>query len=314
MDAARGAFPTVTVDTLYVTTTLSQTLPVREPTRILLIKGPVNWGRTEELLDDMGIPYDILGIDAVEADLQALDAYNLIVDDCPGWDGDVPPAVAEALRAVPSRGAHLIFTDRALGDLVAVFPDRLSLGLTAQGTYTSTVHVLPESPAQFTGAETLEIYTERGGRMMRTAQSQFVRIILDTDEYPSDPWDEVPFHYRILAAYFFEGRGTVEGFAYHPQEQAADAYVLASVLYGNRFVYTGMVLPPAPPPPVPLSPPTPVTVPPAPPPPPPPALAIATGGVAPGLAAGLVLLPVAAGLRMRADRLRPRVRVAVTAR
>jgi hypothetical protein len=318
MDAAREAFPSVSVDTLYETTTIPSTLAVREPTRILLIKGPVNWGRTEEVLDDMGIPYDMVNTTEVEADPAVVSDYNLIVDDCPGWvhnfRSTIPPHVADALRSVATRGDHLIFTDQALLDMDRVFPGKVRLGGAVTGLYTADVHIHSEAPAQFAGAEELNILTMGGGQVIKEVHALDGRVVLDTVRYPLDRWDPEAGHYRIFAAYFFQGLGSVEGFAYHPPEQTEESYVLASVLYGNRFVHTGLILPP-PPPPAPLTPvPLPATVPPAPPPPPPPALAIPTSGVAPGLAAGLVLLPVAAGVRMRADRLRPRVRVPVMAR
>jgi hypothetical protein len=65
-----------------------------------------------------------------------------------------------------------------------------------------------------------------------------VRVMVDSNNYF--------FQYRILAAYFFYGAtadwpgGIVEGFGYHPGDQPPDARILASILYGNKFVHPPM--------------------------------------------------------------------------
>src|SRR5206468_8449161 len=97
--------------------------------------------------------------------------------------------------------------------------------------------------------------------------------LLDLPNYPAGFQRTA---YRILAAYFGYGNGTVEGFAYHPFEQTGAGHTFSSVLYGNTFVSAVPFLPPAPPPVpaalgLPPPPPPPPRPPPPPPPPPPPA-------------------------------------------
>ncbi len=87
---AAAAYPAVSYLRLSEVHILDRVLPIREPTDVLILKGGFNWGKTEVLLDQLGIPYNLRTTADVVADPGILFRYALVVDDCDGWAGRVP--------------------------------------------------------------------------------------------------------------------------------------------------------------------------------------------------------------------------------
>lgn len=307
---AAAAYPAVTYLRLSEVHILDRVLPIREATDVLILKGGFNWGKTEVLLDDLGIPYDIRTTADVVADPGLLFRYALVVDDCDGWAGAVPAGpVVDAFRAFVDAGGHVIFTDIALKDMGALFPGHVGLYFGARGTFPAAVRTFGDAPSQYAGPTTIDVYTEIDGVVMGRPLADGVNVLVDLDDYPAGYQRT---DYRVLAAYFTVGNGTVEGFAYHPYEQTGDSHTFSSVLYGNTFVSAVPFVPP-PPPPEPQAlglPATPPAPPVPPPPPPPPSLAIVNTAYASYLFAGFTGLGITDVVRNRL-RLRSRQKVAV---
>lgn len=242
--SAQAIFPSVTVDTLNESFTSNRVFRVEEPTDILIIYG--RWAHTQDVLDDMGIPYTMVNRSDVEANPSMLLNYDLVVVDCPGWAGSPPTEVQDKIRELVNRGGEVIFTDVALLDLAEIFPGYTTVVLNVYGgVLNCTTHNPPvgltegEFPSQYYGPANVMIYTEGGGYVF-SAVSPGVRVILDCQNYSGG--------YCILAAYFNYGRGIVEGFAYHPQEQVEvgppgpgtgdpNSYNVSCIFYGNKFVH-----------------------------------------------------------------------------
>jgi hypothetical protein len=222
------AFPTVTVNKIVEQFTSDKVFTVYQPTRILIIKGI--WGHTEKLLDDMKIPYKIVTRNDVAANPNMILDYDLIVDDCPGWTGNVPSAIETNMKKLVKKGGELIYTDIALEDMDTIFPGVIPVVSNVDGTWACTMHTIPEYPGQYFGPTQVDIYTMIGGRIMDNPTNTSVRIMVDCNNYSGQ--------YRVLAAYFYYGKGVVEGFAYHPQEQTGVSYILASTFYGNKFIHS----------------------------------------------------------------------------
>jgi outer membrane protein assembly factor BamB len=255
--ATQADFPTVTIDTLTEEFTSDQVFTIVEPTKILLIYGI--FGETDKDLDAMRIPYDLVTTSVVEADPSILHNYNLVVDDCPGWYGDVPAEVADSFEAFVNRGGEIIFTDIALDDLAVTFPGFVSVVDNQDGVWDVKVHnppktspsiALGEFPSQYpsTFPKDIDVYTMTAGRIVdkiATGHEDDVRIWMDDPDYGSVS------EYRVLGFYFEYGHGIVEGMAYHPQEQTESitgdpwSFVAGTIFFGNKFVHG--VLPPIPP-------------------------------------------------------------------
>ena len=240
--SAQADFPTVTVDTVTVSFTSNTVFKVENATEILVIYG--NYGRTDKVLDAMGIQYTKKTRSEVEANPDMLLDYDLVVDDCPGWlEGTVsgiPAGVQERMKLLASEGGEIIFTDIAFEDLKVTFPGYTTVVQNAEGVWDCSVHNPPlglaggEFPSQYDGPETVSFYTMGGGRVFSGVASG-VSVILDSSNYAGE--------YRILAAYFNYGDGIVEGFAYHPYEQTEadtgdpNSYNTSCIFYGNKFVH-----------------------------------------------------------------------------
>lgn len=239
-------FTTVVVDTLTEQFTSDKVLFVDEPTNILVIKG--SYGRTDPTLDWMKIPYALKEKSDVVANASMLLDYDLVIDDCPGWNGLVPEPVVTNMTTMASNGGEIIFTCIALADLAQVFPEYVSFVNNMAWTGNVTIHNPPltgfqaEYPSQYpaTFPSTVKIHVEYGGYIIDALNSSEVRVTMDTSDFGGT--------YRILACYFPYGNGTVEYFTYHPQEQTAgttgdpNSYVTSALLYGNKFV-TGVPAP-----------------------------------------------------------------------
>jgi len=252
VNTAKAAFPTVTVHELTEAFTSDKVFRVKEPTDILVIDG--TWGDTDVDLDEMGVPYTMVSRTTVEADPAMLLNYNLVVVDCPGWDGAPPGDIVTALRGFAGdHGGELIFTDRALRDVEVVFPGYVTVVTNVDGVWDTNIHnppitgFTPEYPTQYpsdlpTG---VKIYTMIAGNIVESAdQPDQVRVWMDSDDYGA------PGVYRVLGFYFPYGdkQGIVEGMAYHPQEQREtgppgpgtgdpNSFVAGTVFFGNKLVF-----------------------------------------------------------------------------
>ena len=231
---ARAQFPSVTVDQLTQGITSDRVYQVRRGTNILLIQGV--FGRTELVLDDMGIPYTVAQRSEVAASPEIMDYFDLIVDDCPGWSGDVPSHVAYAMRERVAVGGEIIFTDIAIDDLNEVFPGYCMPVDNHDGTWEFTFHNVGEFLTQYSGPPSLPILT-KGGGVMVSAVSEDVIVMLDAELYGS------PGDYAVAGFYFRYWDGIVEGLAIHPPEQSPESRVLTSTIFGNKFVHSISVIP-----------------------------------------------------------------------
>ncbi len=308
--AAAAAFPTVAYLRLSELHVLDRVLPIREPTSVLVLKGNFDWGRTEVLLGQLGIPYDVRTTTDLAADPGMLYAYTLVVVDCEGWAGAYPgAAIVRTFQEFVTAGGHAIFTDIALRDMEGFFPGHVGLYGGARGTFPASVHTYGDAPSQYSGPATISVFTEIDGVVMGRPIADDVNVLLDLPDYPAGFQRT---DYRVLAAYFPYGSGTVEGFAYHPFEQTGASHNFSSVLYGNTFVTSAPFLPPPPPPaPNALGLPTPPPAPPVPPPPPPPpGLPVVNLAYAGYLFAGFAGVGITDVVRNRL-RLRSRQKIAV---
>ncbi len=256
---SNSTFSQVTVTQLTVPFTSNKVFFVRQPTRILVIRGV--FGRTDISLDRMGISYTIVDPSAVEANPSLINQYSLIVDDCPGWYGNPSSyapdrnariqAVYNTLAAYVQRGNEIIYTDIALLDMIAAFPGYVQIADGGEGSWKSTVYnppsgssFSPEFPSQYynpgSNPNSVTIYTEGGGQVVsavRPAHVSDVRILIDSNNFG------VPFRYAILGFYFQVGNGIVEGLAFHPYQQTypefadQNGYYAVYQLFGNKFVH-----------------------------------------------------------------------------
>ena len=244
-------FSTVTYFNLTQEFSSNQVFTINKPTKILVVH-PSNlnywWGHTEEVLDDMGIPYDLVNTSVVESDPSILLGYDLVIDDCAGWYPETPPPnVQESMRTLVENGGELIFTCIAMRDLAATFPGYINVEPSTFGDWVGNCSVhnppinktgnafSPEFPSQYNGSEIIRMFALSDGWKITGVSNDSVRIILDTDDFNGE--------YSIFACYFPYGEGIVEAFKYHPQEQTTangcteDSYRLSATLYGNKFVH-----------------------------------------------------------------------------
>jgi len=252
-------FTGVTITQLTASFTSNRIFFVRQPTRILVIRGV--FGRTDMTLSRMGINYTIADPSTVENNPSIVDLYSLIVVDCPGWFGNPPTysparrakiqAVYDAISTRVRAGNEVIYTDIALKDLDSTFPGYITLGQGASGSWASTVYnppkgdsFPPEFPSQYYNPEpnpnSVKIFTHGGGVVVsgvQPAHTSDVRIVIDTPKFG------VPFRYAILGFYFQYGNGIVEGLAFHPQDELyptyadKNGYYAVHEIYGNKFVH-----------------------------------------------------------------------------
>jgi hypothetical protein len=256
---ATADFNKVTVTRLTASFTSNKIFFVRQPTKILVIKGI--WGRTDFELTRMRINYTLVNPSDVESNPSLLNQYSLIVVDCPGWFGSplsLSPdrrtkvqAIYDTLKTHVQAGNEVIYTDIALKDLNATFPGYVQLAPGGSGTWDATVYnppnpagtFSPEFPSQYYNAgpdpNSIKIVTEGGGWVasgVQPAHASDVRIIIDSKKFG------VPYHYAILGFYFEFGSGIVEGLAFHPQDQIPSivgikGYYAVHQAYGNKFVH-----------------------------------------------------------------------------
>ncbi len=249
-------FSKVTYTTLTAPFTSNKIFFVRQPTRILVIRGV--FGRTDLTLDRMGINYTIVDPDTVGANPSILNQYTLIVVDCPGWYGTPSTvtrysvnAIYDILRTHTQAGNEVIFTDIALKDMNQTFPGYVNLAPGGAGSWQATVYNPPkggnfpaEFPSQYYNPQPnpnqVKLFTEGGGWVVSSITPQHssdVRILIDTNKFG------VPYRYAILGFYFQFGNGIVEGIALHPYEQLyptyadQNGYYAIYEIYGNKFVH-----------------------------------------------------------------------------
>lgn len=255
---ATPAFNKVLVTRLTAPFTSNQIFFVRQPTKILVIKGI--WGRTDFTLNQMAINYTMVSPDQVLSNPSIIKQYSLIVVDCPGWFGNPTSytadkrakiqSVYDVLRTHAQAGNEIIFTDIAIKDLDATFPGYVvPLGPNTPGSWDSTVNNPPgpgstfpaEFPSQYYNAgpdpNKIKLYTEGSGyavASIQPAHASDVRILADSNKFG------LPARYAILAFYFQFGSGIVEGLGFHPQQQlpvGSKGYYAVIQMYGNKFVH-----------------------------------------------------------------------------
>jgi len=232
-------FPEVVLETLTEQFHSQAIFPAFEPLALCVIRPPAQqpWlGRTDVLLDAMGIPYAVVPAEAVEAGCSALSSYDLIVDDCVGWfPVGPPPGVIACLSALANEGKEIIFTDLALTDLAACFPGKITIAPNLASGEFETIefefHNNSDFVTQYFGPSTVPLSLHKAGRII-IAVAPDVSVAVDSSVYPF-------YGYAIAAAYFRAGRGIVEGFAYHPIDQinlSFSSEYAAAALYGNKFI------------------------------------------------------------------------------
>jgi len=257
----RPEFKRVTVGTLTVQHTLDNIFRVRDPTKILVVKGL--WGRTDITLDAMKIPYNITTREDLAANPNMIFSYSLIVVDCYGWSGSIPSRVADNIKSHVDAGNEVIFTDIALKDMDATFPGYVTLwgpqprdrvanayAYNPPRKYDPTKYgssadrFPPEFPSQYYNpaprANELKVFTESAGYVVSSipsAEVNDVRILADSKNF-----GPAGNQYAILAFYFQYGNGIVEGLAFHPQQQVRsvvgnNGYYAVYQFYGNKFVH-----------------------------------------------------------------------------
>jgi hypothetical protein len=260
---SRSDFKKVTVGTLTTQQVLNNIFRVTVPTKILVVKGEPPWGRTDQTLDAMKIPYNITTHTALVANPDMIFDYTLIVVDCNGWNGFIPPQIASNLRSEANMGHEVIFTDRALMDMNSTFPGYVTLTRPFPTDSVSTAYAynpprkydpakfgasadrfIPEYPSQYYNTpprpNEIKVATDSQGVAVSSIPSgrvNDVRILADSNKFG-------PSHnqYAILAFYFEYGSGVVEGLAFHPQEQSiatvgSNGYYAVYQFYGNKFVH-----------------------------------------------------------------------------
>jgi len=319
-DSVRANYTGVSTDRLRELYIVRNVFAIVKPTAILVVKGynpvtglEVDYGRTEVTLDRMGIPYDSVNISAIEATPNRIFNYDLVVADCPAWyPQGIPNSVVVPLRLFVEEGGSLVFTDQALFTLGQVFPGvvRVSLGWYQGWVVNATIHSDSGILGQFYGQAAVTVRNEAPNSAVVTAVPPDATVLMDTAEFPAGFSGERV--YRILAANFTWGNGTVEVFAYHPADQPPASFDYTAALYGNIFVHsTPLLLPqlPATPPGLlaggPLAPPPNV-----PPPPPPPSLALPSSPSLGYLFAGFAAVGMTEMIRGKV-KLRRRERIAV---
>ncbi len=250
--AQKANFSTVVVDTLTEAFTSNKILFVDKPTRILVIRGFKEFGHTELTLDWMKIPYTIKNASEVQSSPAMLLDYDLVVDDCEGFQGYVMNDVRTNMTALASNGGELIFTDIALQDITSAFPGYVHVvyGNTQNWTdnvniYNPPINFSAEYPSQYSATfpSTIKIHSMGGMYVVdNVSRPADVRVLMDTTVFNYSYTPPAPSHYAVLGFYFPYGNGLVEGFAYHPFEQTEsltgdpNSYVCAAILYGNKFV------------------------------------------------------------------------------
>jgi len=256
-------FKHVTVGTLNSQHTLNNIFRVRDPTKILVVKGEPAWGRTDLTLDAMKIPYNLTTHTSLAANPNMIFSYSLIVVDCAGWNGYIPSQIAENIRTHVHAGNEVIFTDRALLDMNAAFSGYVTLSgvqptdkVPSAYAYnpprkydptkygSSADRFAPEYPSQYYNPgprpNEVKVFTESAGYAVSSIPSgkvNEVRILTDTKNF-----GPAGNQYAILAFYFEYGDGIAEGLAFHPQQQVKsvvgnNGYYAVYQLYGNKFVH-----------------------------------------------------------------------------
>jgi hypothetical protein len=256
--ASNPTFSRVTITRLTSSFTSNNIFFVRQPTRILLIKGV--FGEMWATLNEMGINYTLVQPDVVLNNPSLLNKYSLIVVDCPGWFGNPDTfsptrrsqiqAVYDTIRSHIQAGNEVIFNDIALKDLNATFPGYVNLlGPNPGGTWSTSFHnppnpssaFSPEFPSQYYNVgpdpNTISIPTYGSGwtvARVQAAHVQDVRIVMDSRKFG------IPYQYAILGFYFQFGSGIVEGLTYDRDQGTlpldTKSFYAVEQIYGNKFV------------------------------------------------------------------------------
>jgi len=254
-----ATFSKVTITRLTAPFTSNHIFFVRQPTKILVIKGI--WGRTDYTLNRMGISYTLVNPPDVEKNPAMLKQYSLIVVDCPGWFGNPSSfspdkqtkvtAIYDTIKSHVQAGNEVIYTDIAIRDLNVTFPGYVEIDRGGAGSWAAKVYNPPNPAGRFSGEfpsqyynagpnpNDIKVVTEGGGWVassVQPAHTSDVRILIDSNKFG------VPYRYAILGFYFEFGAGIVEGLAFHPQEQIPSivgekGFYAVHQIYGNKFVH-----------------------------------------------------------------------------
>ena len=242
---ALSKFPTVSVDTLISSVTSDRVYKMDRPTRILLIYG--QYGDSGITLTAMGLPFTQVNVTDIQTNPSMVYNYDVIIDDCPGAAGNVPSDIAQIIREFVAQGGEAIFSDIALLDLDAIFPGYVSVVDNEEGSFLFTQHNNGDFISQYSGVNPVMVYTMGGGNIVDEILNPAVRILMDSDSYGFDEFKAIDIQqtmYRVGAFYFAYGAGIVEGFAFHPGDQAEngfpDAQRMVSILIGNKLIHASV--------------------------------------------------------------------------
>jgi hypothetical protein len=221
------SFPNVTLDTITHVFSSNKVYSVMDPTNIIVIYGI--YGLTNTILDEMEIPYKLISTSDAENNPWIIGPpYNLVVVDCMGWFGYIPPGVASAIRTLVENGGEAMFNCYATQDMIQIFPNYVKGTLIAQRNETCTFHPISEYPAQYYGPTEMN-FTDIWSNMESIHSD--VRVVLTTDN-PS-------YHDAALYFPYGDNNGMVVATVFEPGHQPAgsDSRMFASILYGNKFVH-----------------------------------------------------------------------------
>jgi hypothetical protein len=245
--AIASEFPSVAVKHLDAEATSDRVFVSTAATNILVVYG--EWAETGSVFEKMNIPFTQVtraDVEAtIETDPEFMMDFDVVVVDCPAWFGNgASDELKRSLRNFVGNGGELIFNDVGLQTLNAVFPGYVNVTTNFDGTYDFSFHQQGEFLSQFysEGGGPVAVYTHSGGNIVDAVLDPSVKILLDATDYGVLPgyWPGRP---AVGAFYFPFGKGYVEGFAYHPQDQLSLNEQLHTVFYMNKLIH---IVPPQP--------------------------------------------------------------------
>lgn len=236
-------FKHVTVGVLTSEQVLNNIVRHGQPMMTLLVKGEPPAIGVDAILDAMKIRYTVTNHTALAANPDMIFSYTAIVVDSNGWEGNVPSQIASNFRTYVSAGEDIIFTDRALLDLNAIFPGYVTLSgpqptgrVSAAYCYNpprkydpskygaSADRLKADAPSQYynppPSPNEINFFTPTGGIVVSSVASakvNDVRILIDSNNL-----GPAGNQYGILAFHFTygirQGLGLVKGLV-APQQQ-----------------------------------------------------------------------------------------------
>lgn len=224
LESVRVQFPDVAVEVLAEPFDSDRILPVIAPTRILVIEG--SYGGTDHILETMGIPFTLMQLSDIEADPTLINTYDLVVDDCVGWAGNVPEQAARTIEEFVRRGGVFVVNDVSLQDAAQIFPGKIVVESFNNTSISLSFADSGEFPNQFYGPEEFLVDTGTSVTIITDVADDVTATLV------SDEGNE-----RLVGSFYFHhGDGLVEGVVFHPEEQVGEALTLTSAIYGNILV------------------------------------------------------------------------------